>query len=72
MVKFNLWSEINILKFQKMEDIVKRIDALDLNFDKTDFYEIELCSNACFKQKLHHKTEFLTEDENKCFCKFQG
>lgn len=49
-----------------MEEIVKKINKLDLSFEKTDYHEIEFCSDKCIDDL---QTPKLTEKEEKCFRK---
>jgi hypothetical protein len=53
-----------------MDEIVQKIDSLDLDFDKTDFFEIEFCSDKCFKNAKYHKEPRMNNKEETCFCKF--
>ena len=47
-----------------MEDLVERINELDINFKNTDYFEIEFCSEKCCKDTGDWK---LKKDEEKCF-----
>ena len=62
-----------------MEEIVKKINALDLSFEQSDYFEIEFCADRCLVVESNKRrgrlisrgskgdaSRFL-DDEKKCF-----
>lgn len=49
---------------EKIEEVVKKINKLDLRFELTDYYEIEHCSERCLQDTSAWQ---LTELEKRCY-----
>lgn len=53
---------------EKIEDIVKKINTLDLDFNDTNYHEIEFCTERCMDDK--NISGKLSENEKNCYCNY--
>lgn len=54
-----------------MEEVLRKIDSLELDFDATDFIEIQRCSEQCLEKSGHTTRHVLTKQEHDCFCRWE-
>lgn len=52
-----------------MEEVLRKIDTIELDFDSTDYIEITRCSQQCFEKSAHVLRDALDKNEQDCFCK---